>query len=168
MAMPKLSIPLLVGAILFVICDASIANAQKQRASSIDKYAAYSVSGVPFSPRQNPRIKAYVNGHPFNFLVDTGATHVLLSYEVARSAGIDVEHLVFDSHVHTYDKRVHLAAIYRIEIMQIASGPVRRNVDATILSKAGGRTDNLLGMTFLATFKSVVIDNEHSLVWFRE
>ena len=89
-----------------------------------------------------------VNGEPVRFLVDTGATDVVLSAETAARVGIDVHALRYDhpgisasGHVNAADARVDSLRIGGIERTQM---PV---------SIIPGADINLLGMRFLSTLE---------------
>jgi aspartyl protease family protein len=85
------------------------------------------------------------------FIADTGATTVLLSYEDARRAGIDVDGLRFTSPVLTANGQA-MAAPYRIG--EITLGNIRRNNVAAMISQPGTAGMSLLGMSFLGDLSS--------------
>jgi aspartyl protease family protein len=96
-------------------------------------------------------IKGEVNGAPVVFIADTGATTVLLSYEDARKAGIDVEELQFTSPVLTANGQA-MAAPYRIS--EITLGDIRRANVIAMVSQPDMVGTSLLGMSFLGRLSS--------------
>ena len=97
-------------------------------------------------------IKGKVDGTPVVFVADTGATTVLLSYEDARKAGIDMgEGLQFTSPVLTANGQA-MAAPYRIS--EITLGDIRRANVIAMISQPDMVGTSLLGMSFLGRLSS--------------
>jgi aspartyl protease family protein len=90
-------------------------------------------------------IDAEINGQPVRFLVDTGATSIVLSKEDAERVGLDPQSLRFTSMTQTANGTVYDAPV-RLDEMRI--GPLTaRDVPAHV---SGGDTfGSLLGMRFL-------------------
>jgi aspartyl protease family protein len=76
---------------------------------------------------------------------------VLLSYEDARRAGIDVEGLRFTSPVLTANGQA-MAAPYKIG--ELTLGDIRRSNVAAMISQPGMAGMSLLGMSFLGGLSS--------------
>ena len=93
----------------------------------------------------------FANGLPVRFLVDTGASLVVLTAEDARDTGIDVEELQFTAPVRTANGRTTAASITLDEI-QIGD-ITRRNVPAMV-AQPGALETSLLGMSFLSRLHS--------------
>jgi len=89
------------------------------------------------------------NGAPVHFLVDTGATLVVLTPSDARAAGIDPSALVFDRAMRTASGTVPAAAavLHEVKVGRISIGDVR----AAVIAKA---PQSVLGMSFLSRLKS--------------
>ena|SRR5437764_8919615 len=89
------------------------------------------------------------NGAPVYFLVDTGATLVVLTPSDARAAGIDPSALVFDRAMRTASGTVPAAAavLHEVKVGRISIGDVR----AAVIAKA---PQSVLGMSFLSRLKS--------------
>ena len=104
---------------------------------------------VHADPRNQFMITALANGAPVRFLVDTGATLVVLTAKDARTAGIDLRDLVFNEVVHTSNGMVRAASVLlreiRVERLSI------RDIRAAVLEKAD---QSVLGMSFLSRLKS--------------
>ena len=90
-------------------------------------------------------------------MFDTGASAVVLSYDDARRAGIDVGALKFNMPVTTANGtgRAARVTLDRIEIGGIA----RRNVAAFVADR-GALEGSLLGMTFLSTLSRYAVTGD--------
>lgn len=96
-------------------------------------------------------VTASVNGASIPFLVDTGASMIALTYEDARTVGIDPQRLSFDRRIATANGTAMAAAV---RIDEIVVGSIRReNLQATV-SEPGALGISLLGMNFLDTLAS--------------
>lgn len=93
-------------------------------------------------------LTAAVNGAPVRFLVDTGASLVILTAGDARTAGIQRSELAFNQVVQTGNGRVPAAFVLlreiRIEQLSIAK------VQAAVVDSLG---QSVLGMSFLSRLK---------------
>jgi len=96
------------------------------------------------------RIEALVNGTPIRFLVDTGASRIVLSPADAKRLGIQHDRLAFTGFAETANGTVRTAAVRlgRIEI-----GPIRMTDLPASVIQSELRT-SLLGMTFLERLRS--------------
>lgn len=95
--------------------------------------------------------RANINDIPLNFIIDTGATTVVLRYRDAQIIGIDVSKLKFNRPVRTANGQAFAAYI---NLKNIAIGPLRaENVD-TFVVRPGALQQSLLGMSFLNRLKS--------------
>lgn len=97
-----------------------------------------------------------VNGAPIEFMVDTGATRIVLSQRDARAAGIDVENLNYLSRAQTANGPVQLAPVRlrRVIFGGLEASNLRANVSA------GGLDVSLLGMDFLDRFARIEIEGD--------
>lgn len=94
-----------------------------------------------------------VNGVPIRFVVDTGASAIVLSQADATRAGIDIDGLIFSGRANTANGRVETAPT-RIETLDL-SGIVDANVRAIV--NAGEMDGSLLGMSYLNRFSRLQI-----------
>ncbi len=101
-----------------------------------------------------------VNGHPVRFIVDTGATQLVLSRDDAVAAGIDLDGLSYLGRAMTANGMIETATV-RIDTLQFGD-LVDRNVRASV-----GRGDlgiSLLGMDYLNRFESIEIRGDRMLL----
>jgi aspartyl protease family protein len=97
-----------------------------------------------------------VNGTPIRFMVDTGATRIVLSRGDAERIGIDVDTLRFLSSAQTANGTVRLAPV---RLRRVAlGGLVASNVPASV--SAGTLDVSLLGMDFLDRFSKIEIEGD--------
>lgn len=90
-------------------------------------------------------VKALVSGTPVDFLVDTGASEVMLSQADARRVGLDPASLDYNQLYRTASGTTSGAPV---TLAEIVVGPIRvTEVDASV--SEGGAEGSLLGMSFL-------------------
>lgn len=94
-----------------------------------------------------------VNGTPTRFVVDTGASAIVLTRTDAARAGIDMETLIFSGRANTANGRVNTAPT-RITTLSL-SGIIDENV--RIVVNAGEMRESLLGMAYLNRFSRLQI-----------
>jgi len=101
-----------------------------------------------------------VNGAPLRFIVDTGASGVVLSRRDAARAGIDVGGLSFTGRAMTANGMVATAPV-RLDALRFG-GFVDRNVAADV--NAGELDTSLLGMSYLDRFASIEIAGDRMIL----
>ncbi len=94
---------------------------------------------------------AWVDGHRVNFLIDTGASTVVLSYRDAYDIGLDPKKLSFTQTVLTANGKARAASV---ELARIRLGPIERKHVRASVSAPGMLDQSLLGMDFLETLTS--------------
>ena len=110
---------------------------------------------VPRGPDGHYRLTLGVNGTPVDFIVDTGASSVVLSDADARRAGIDPDTLRFTGIANTANGIVRTAQVRLDEIT--LGGITARNFPVSV---NGGEMDfSLLGMDYLETFERIEISS---------
>lgn len=97
-----------------------------------------------------------VNGQPIRFMVDTGATRIVLSRGDAEKIGIDVDSLNFLSRAQTANGTVQLAPVRLRRV--VFGGLEESNVPASV--SAGSLDISLLGMDFLDRFSKIEIEGD--------
>jgi aspartyl protease family protein len=101
------------------------------------------------------RIQALVNGGRVTFMVDTGASDVVLAPNDARRIGIDPATLVFDQFAATANGTVSGAAI---RLDKLAVGSIEMNgLPATV--NGADMSESLLGMEFLNRLHGWRVEN---------
>ena len=94
-----------------------------------------------------------VNGAPVAFVVDTGATGIVLTQDDARRAGFEVDRLNYFGRANTANGEVRTAPV-RIDEMSLG-GIVDRNVTAYV--NGGQMEGSLLGMGYLQRWGRIEI-----------
>ncbi|WP_322892563.1 MULTISPECIES: retropepsin-like aspartic protease family protein [unclassified Yoonia] len=98
-----------------------------------------------------------VNGTPVRFVVDTGASQVVLSENDARRVGIDPETLTYSGMASTANGMVPTAPVMldTMTLEGISDGPISAVVNG------GAMEESLLGMSYLGLYDRIEIaDNE--------
>lgn len=103
---------------------------------------------IPRAPDGHYYVTLDVSGTPVNFLVDTGASNVVLSQEDARSVGIDTGALVYLGEAETANGPVRTS---RVKLADVSLGPWRDEVLPAWVSD-GQMPGSLLGMDYLGRF----------------
>lgn len=101
-------------------------------------------------------VGAEVNGAPVRFMVDTGATMLLLTRADARAAGLDPASLNFVQPTHTANGQVMIAPV-RLDEIELG-GVIDRNIPASVSGEGLGRS--LLGMSYLNRWRSIRIEGD--------
>jgi aspartyl protease family protein len=105
-------------------------------------------------------VEANVNGTPVRFLVDTGASSMVLSPADARRVGIAIDRLRFTQLYETANGTVKGAPV---ELKELSLGPVRfSNVSASV--NAASLSNSLLGMSVLRRFDSYEVHDGQLIV----
>ncbi len=108
---------------------------------------------VPRGPDGHYRMTLTLNGAPIQFIVDTGASDLVLSQADARRAGFEPDDLPFHGRAMTANGEVRTAPVFIDEIA--LDGIVDRNVAARI--NGGELNQSLLGMSYLQRYEQITI-----------
>jgi aspartyl protease family protein len=96
-----------------------------------------------------------INGVPVEFVVDTGATDMVLTRVDAARIGLDPDALAYTGIAGTANGQVRTA---RVRLEDVSLGGIRdRNVSASV--NAGMMDTSLLGMSYLQRFDRLEISN---------
>ena len=109
---------------------------------------------VPRSRDGHYYLTLMADGVPIDFIVDTGATDIVLSKEDAARVGIDLEQLVYSGIAYTANGTVRSARATVDEFD--LGGIVDRNV--TVWVNEGELFGSLLGMEYLQRFSKIEIE----------
>lgn len=111
---------------------------------------------VPRSPDGHYYLTLDVNDAPVRFVIDTGATSVVLSRKDAEAVGLNVDDLQFYGRAQTANGEVRTAPV---KLERVALGPVTdRNVRAFV--NEGELFGSLLGMSYLQNWKIEIAGGE--------
>jgi aspartyl protease family protein len=108
---------------------------------------------VPQSPDGHYYLTLSIDGTPVRFVVDTGATAVVLSQRDAARIGIDPTGLAYLGRAQTANGSVKTASV---RLTNVELGEIR---DATLPAEVnnGAMDGSLLGMTYLNRFETLKI-----------
>ena len=105
-------------------------------------------------------VMANLNGTAVEFLVDTGASNVVLSMEDAKRAGIDVDNLAFLGRAETANGTVRTAPVWVKNLS--FGGIVDHDVRAYVTD--GDLFGSLLGMDYLQRFERIEITRDRLIL----
>ncbi|MGH1329638.1 MAG: retropepsin-like aspartic protease family protein [Paracoccaceae bacterium] len=101
-----------------------------------------------------------INGKTIEFVVDTGASSVVLTREDARKAGISLDGLRFNGTANTANGTVRTA---RISLEDVSLGEIRdENIPAYV--NDGEMFGSLLGMSYLSRFTKIEIAQDRLIL----
>jgi aspartyl protease family protein len=118
-------------------------------------FADGGVIELPRAPDGHYYLTAEVNGTALRFVVDTGASDIVLSRADAVKVGLDPGALSFHGQASTANGIVRTAPV-RLETVAVG-GMVDRDVRAVV--NEGDLFESLLGMRYLQRFSSIRIEN---------
>ncbi|WP_204114629.1 retropepsin-like aspartic protease family protein [Shimia biformata] len=98
-------------------------------------------------------INVEINGTPIPFIVDTGASDIVLTKRDARRVGLDPDQLPFVGRAMTANGEVRTAPVTLSEVQ--LGGVVDRNMPARV--NGGDMDTSLLGMSYLQRFSQITI-----------
>ena len=101
-------------------------------------------------------LTATLNGAPVDFVVDTGATGIVLTQDAANAAGLNADKLVYSGVAMTAngETRVAPARVAEFTIGEIADTNIR------VMVNEGEMDQSLLGMSYLQMFESISISGQ--------
>ena len=92
-----------------------------------------------------------IDGEPVAFLVDTGASSIVLTYDDAERLGLRPDTLAFNTITRTANGEGRAA---RLRLDDVSVGSIRRQRIEALIAEPGALDGNLLGMSFLSTLSS--------------
>jgi aspartyl protease family protein len=106
---------------------------------------------VPLGPDGHYHMTLEVNGTPVRFIVDTGASDMVLSAQDAERVGIDRDNLAFTGVARTANGTVSTAQVW---LDEVSLGPIT-DTGVPALVNGGEMSGSLLGMGYLNRFEEV-------------
>ena len=100
-------------------------------------------------------VRAEVDGGRVDFMVDTGASSVVLTEADARKAGIDVSRLLYDVEVATANGRAKAAEVM---LAAVTVGEIQVTRVRAMVARPGQLETSLLGNSFLSRLKSFTVE----------
>ena len=153
--------------VVAVLAGAAFAMLQREEAPSLE-LAARDIPGdraheeqdegdggdleyiIDAGPHGHFLVEAVVNGEPVDFMVDTGASHIILTLDDARRVGFRPANLQFSQRFQSANGPVPAAPV---ELRELRVGQLRLfDVEASV--NAGPLPISLLGMSFLRQLTS--------------
>jgi len=110
---------------------------------------------VPRAPDGHYYLTLEVNGAAIEFLVDTGASQVVLNERDARRAGIDTENLAYLGRAQTANGEVRTASVW---VDEMSLGGIT-DTGVRVWVNKGALEQSLLGMGYLQRWSSIEIRN---------
>ncbi len=102
--------------------------------------------------------RARVDGAPVQFLIDPGATTVMLTSADARAAGIRVSDADYTTAIATAGGVTKAASV---RVKSIAIGPVTISNIEALVAQPGSLSESLLGMNFIQRLDTFKMTNRH-------
>lgn len=128
--------------------------------STVHQSASANLIEVPRGRDGHFRLDLNVNDVRIGFLVDTGASGIMLSLQDAKRVGLDPDDLHFTGTAQTANGRVQIAPV---RLREIGIGAIRDH-DVPAFVNAGESRLSLLGMTYLERFARVSIVNDRLIL----
>jgi aspartyl protease family protein len=146
----------MIWALIFVGVVVVVGSWDNIRSAALPPQVSYSEDGtieIPKSYDGHFYVTALVNGAEIDFVVDTGASDLVLSQKDAITAGLDVENLDFYGRAMTANGEVRTAPV-RLESVALGAFD-DKNVRARV---NGGDLDiSLLGMSYLNRYPTITM-----------
>ncbi len=145
---------------IFAITIGGVAWYEKNSQTS---YAVSDTSGVIELRKRfdgHFHLDAEINGVTVPFIVDTGASQIVLTQEDAQRVGIELRQLDFNMRAQTANGTVATAPVLlnTIEVEGLRDTNVRAVVNG------GEMSGSLLGMSYLSRFESIEIQGERLIL----
>lgn len=146
--------------LIFIGAIAGVGLWQDIRTTVLPQQAAFVESGEVVVPRARDGhyyLNININGEPVDFVVDTGATDIVLTREDAARIGLNPDDLTFLGQAMTANGMVQTAMVRlaEMELGPFTDVAVRASVNGGEMSRS------LLGMSYLERFERIEIaDNQ--------
>ena len=149
--------------ILFVVVIAVVAGWQDIRTAGGQFSSNVTEQGEIIIPQQRDghyHLTLTINGAAVDFLVDTGASDIVLTQSDAEKIGFDTKQLEYWGTASTANGTVRLAVV---RLKSVELGPYKdTNIRATV--NEGQMSTSLLGMAYLDRFGSIQIEKDRMIL----
>ncbi len=151
-----------VWALIFVgvIAGYGLWNDIRRDIAPMQTMVAENVVSVPQSPDGHYHLVLQINGTPVEFVVDTGATDMVLSQQDAARVGLDPATLAYTGVALTANGEVRTAPV-RLDRVELGS-IVDRDIRAVV--NEGDLDGSLLGMGYLGLFDRIEIAGDELIL----
>lgn len=142
--------------IIFVVSIAGFGLWEDIRDDFTPKQTVFADQGrieVPRSRDGHYYLRAQVNGTPVDFVIDTGASEIVLTKQDAARAGLAVDELQFYGRANTANGEVRTAPV-RLDGIEVGG---IRDSDVPAFVNAGEMFRSLLGMSYLQRWDRIEI-----------
>jgi len=149
--------------LIFMGLVAIVASWQDIRQSGQTMSFQQSEDGAIIIPKEidgHFHLTVTINDRPIDFLVDTGASDIVLTREDAARVGFDPNRLDYWGMANTANGTVRLATI-RLETVRLGEF-IDKNIRASV-NKAP-MEKSLLGMRYLSKFRAIEISNDQMIL----
>ena len=99
-----------------------------------------------------------VNGTPITFILDTGASDIVLSQDDAARVGLDPDSLPYLGQARTANGTVGLARVELAEVVLAEGGLEFRDLNVPAFVNEGELDVSLLGMGYLSRYARIAIE----------
>lgn len=106
-------------------------------------------------------VNALVNDQSVRFMVDTGASTIVLTQADAEKAGIDVSSLSYTNPVSTANGRTMAASV---RLQEIRIGNITRQNLRALVSQEGQLSGSLLGMNFMNSLSAYTVQRDQLIL----
>lgn len=149
--------------LIFIGVIAAVGLWSDIRSTVLPQQAVYTADGrieVPRGADGHYHLTLHISGTPVHFLVDTGATDVVLSRADARRLGIDPDTLAYYGQARTANGLVRTA---RVRLEDVRLGEI---VDPRLNAwvNDGELDTSLLGMAYLQNFAKIEIERDRLIL----
>lgn len=110
------------------------------------------------------RVGLSVNGQPIDFIVDTGASDLVLSQKDATRVGLDPQTLPYLSRARTANGVVGLARVTLDEVVLAHDDLVFRDTQVSAFVNEGELDISLLGMGYLRRYARIAIEGDRLML----
>ncbi|CUX82635.1 MAG: aspartyl protease family protein [Roseibaca calidilacus] len=105
-----------------------------------------------------------VNGTPITFILDTGASDIVLSQDDAARVGLDPDSLPYLGQARTANGTVGLARVELAEVVLAEGGLEFRDLNVPAFVNEGELDVSLLGMGYLSRYARIAIEGERLIL----